>query len=130
MENLQFEQVLDPLQQKLYGMALSCIDKDEDPEAQVEYSIDIRRIAEFSEVNAGAVEQNMEKVVKAFGNIKFRPVMDDKDKITFPVYVFQEVAFSKIDPYLITVRFNYAFRKQVLKMKKEYDIEDPTQTIM
>ena len=129
---LEFDQALDPLQQKLYYMTLACVDKYEDPEAQVEYQIDIRRMAEFSQVTPAVLRQNMGKVVTSLNNmdLKLRPVLDEEDKITFLFGIYQELSISKVDPYLISVRLNYTFRKQILKMKKEYDIEYPTQTIM
>lgn len=129
---LQFDQALDPLQQKLYYMTLACVEKDEDPEAQVEYQIDIHRMAELSDVSPGALKQNMTKVVESLKNmnLKLHSVIEDEDKVRILFGIYQELAISKIDPYLISVRLNYTFRKQVLKMKKEYDIEYPTQTIM
>ena len=129
---LQFDQTLDPLQQKLFYMTLACVDKGEDPEAQMEYQIDIRRMAEFSGVDSAGLRRNMESAVSALNemDLKLRPVIEEEDKIHFLFGIYQELTISKLDPYLISVRLNYRFRKQVLKMKKEYDIEYPTKTIL
>ena len=109
---LEFDQALDPLQQKLYYMTLACVDKYEDPEAQVEYQIDIRRMAEFSQVTPAVLRQNMGKVVTSLNNmdLKLRPVLDEEDKITFLFGIYQELSISQVDPYLISVSLYYTFR--------------------
>lgn len=129
---LEFDQALDPLQQKLYYMTLACVEKNEDPEASPEYDIDIRRMAEFSNTTPAVLRQNMGRVVTSLNSmdLKLRPVIEDDEKYRVLFGIYQELAISKSDPYLISVRLNYTFRKQILKMKREYDIEYPTQTIM
>ena len=129
---LEFDQALDPLQQKLYYMTLACVGKDEDPEAQIEYQIDIRRMADFSSTNPVSLRQNMRRVVKSLNNmdLKLRPVIVEDDTLTYIFCIYQSIKIDLNDPYSIEVRFNYDFRKQILKMKKEYDIEYPTQTIL
>lgn len=129
---LEFDQAMDPLQQKLYYMTLACVDKDEDPEAQISYNIDIRRMAEFSNTDSAGLKRNMKNVVTSLSNmdLKLRPVLVEDDGLTFLFGIFQDLHISDVDPYLISVRLNYKFRKQILKMKREYDIEYPTKTIL
>lgn len=129
---LEFDQALDPLQQKLYYMSLACVDKNEDPEAQVLYKLDIAKMAELSQVGVKTLRRHLNDVVKSLSDmdVKLRSAYIEDGKIKIMFGIFQGLELDPNDPNSIFVRFNYDFRKQILKMKREYDIEYPTKTIM
>ena len=129
---LEFDQALDPLQQKLYYMAVASVDKNEDPEAQALYRLDIAKMADFSGVGLRTLRRNLESVVASLNDmdIKLRSAYVEDGKLKVMFGIFQGLEIDLDDPNSISVRFNYDFRKQILKMKREYDIEYPTKTIM
>lgn len=129
---LEFDQALDPLQQKLYYMSMACVDKNEDPEAQALYRLNIRKMAEFADIGIKSLRRNLVNVVTSLNNmdLKLRSAYIENGKLKIIFGIFQSIEISLTDPNAVDVRFNYDFRKQIIKMKKEYDIEYPTHTIM
>lgn len=129
---LEFDKALTMLQQKLYYMAMAEVRRGEDPESQVMYRLDISSMADLNDTPIRNIRKSVKRVVPQLAdmNVKLRTSYVESGKLHILFNIFQEIAIDLHNPNIVDVRFNYEFRKQILKMKKEHDIEYPTRTIM
>lgn len=129
---LEFDVFLSMIQQKLYYMAMAKVQKGEDPEAQVMYRLDIALMSKLSGTPVRSTKRSLLKVIPQLAemNVKLRTSYVENDNLHMLFNIFQEISIDLHDTNVINVRFNYEFRKQILKMKKEHDIEYSAITIM
>lgn len=133
---LELNQPLTLLQQKLFYMSIAAVGKNEDAEKAMLYKIDIRNVAALTNTDIKSLRQNLKRVVTEMNNMATTlnlrsPVMLDTDgKLKVMYGIYQGMEIDKEDTNNILIRLNYYFRKQILRMKKEYDIEYPLKSIM
>ena len=120
-------------QQKLYYWIIALVQKEENPEDEIEYSVSISDFAKAMGVKPNGLRRNMKETVSSMAemNLKLMPYHESKDGDINVVFgIFQELTILAEDPNTISVRLNYAFRKKIIEMKRQHDIEYPTSTIL
>ena len=131
----QFNVSLSLLQQRLFYWVFAMVKGDEPIEAQATYKVSMSQMAWVVGNSAKALKYNMKKVVDSMDelNLKYNPpiVLDSNENIMEKSFgVFDKVWISKDEPDAVQVRLTPSFREQVIKMKKQHDIEYPIKTIM
>ncbi len=124
----RYSQTMDLLQTKMHALAIIQIDKNEDPEDQATYNVDIDRLANIMGVNKRSLRTNLSTAAQKLNDSQptIRMWKGSKEILTT---IFQSIIVDhNLDT--IDVRYTYDFRKTIIEMKSKYDIIYPIETIL